>query len=99
MRVRIEVDLKKGVTDPEGDNVRKALNLLGFKGIRGVHSAKLFLVDVDSANAEEARTAAEEMCRRLLANPVVHDYTITVEGGGHPAGASKPAAKSARRGR
>ncbi len=78
-RVRIEVHLKKGVTDPEGDNVRKALNLLGFKGIRGVHSAKLFLVDTDAADPEDARKDAEEMCRRLLANPVVHDYRISVE--------------------
>ncbi len=79
MRVRIEVHLKKGVTDPEGDNVLKALNLLGFKGIRGVHSAKLFLVDLEAKNAEAARGSAEEMCRRLLANPVVHNYTIAVE--------------------
>lgn len=78
-RVRIEVHLKKGVTDPEGDNVRKALNLLGFKGIRAVHSAKLFLVDVDAKDADRARADAEEMCRRLLANPVVHDYSIHVE--------------------
>lgn len=92
-RVRIEVDLKKGVTDPEGDNVRKALNLLGFKGIRGVHSAKLFLVDVDVANAAEARAAAEDMCRRLLANPVVHDYAISVEGDGGAVASPKPASK------
>lgn len=79
MRVRIEVHLKKGVTDPEGDNVQKALNLLGFKGIRGVHSAKLFLIDLDAKGTDSARAAAEEMCRRLLANPVVHSYTIAVE--------------------
>ncbi len=97
-RVRIEVDLKKGVTDPEGDNVRKALNLLGFKGIRGVHSAKLFLVDVDVANAAEARAAAEDMCRRLLANPVVHDYAISVEGDGGSVGSPQPASKR-RKGR
>ncbi|HYM40500.1 MAG TPA: phosphoribosylformylglycinamidine synthase subunit PurS [Thermoplasmata archaeon] len=81
MRVRIEVHLKKGVTDPEGDNVLKALNLLGFKGIRGVHSAKLFLIDLDANDTPHARASAEEMCKRLLANPVVHGYTITVEGG------------------
>jgi phosphoribosylformylglycinamidine synthase len=81
-RVRIEVHLKKGVTDPEGENVQKALNLLGFKGIRGVHSAKLFLVDVGAKGADESRAAAEEMCRRLLANPVIHDYSIDVEDGG-----------------
>ncbi len=80
-RVQIEVHLKKGVTDPEGDNVRKALGLLGFKGVRGVHSAKLFLVDLDTDDAAVARSEAEEMCRRLLANPVVHDYTIRVDEG------------------
>ena len=90
-RVRIEVHLKKGVTDPEGDNVRKALNLLGFKGIRGVHSAKLFLVDVEPRDAAGARRDAEEMCRRLLANPVVHDYTIAVEG---PADKPRPARRA-----
>ncbi len=78
-RVRIEVHLKKGVTDPEGENVRKALNLLGFKGIRAVHSAKLFTVDLDAKDATSVRADAEEMCRRLLANPVVHDYAIRVD--------------------
>lgn len=80
MRVRIEVHLKKGVTDPEGDNVAKALGLLGFKGIQSVHSAKLFLIDVDTQDPSGARASAEEMCRRLLANPVIHDYTIVLEG-------------------
>lgn len=89
-RVRIEVHLKKGVTDPEGDNVRKALNLLGFKGIRGVHSAKLFTVDLEATDAADARSDAEEMCRRLLANPVVHDYTIHVEEAAAPSRAAKP---------
>ncbi len=91
-RVQIEVHLKKGVTDPEGDNVRKALGLLGFKGVRAVHSAKLFLVDVDAEDTAGARADAEEMCRRLLANPVVHDYTIRVEA----APAAPRPAKSAR---
>ncbi len=97
MRVRIEVHLKKGVTDPEGDNVLKALNLLGFKGLHGVHSAKLFLIDLDAKDAGAARGAAEEMCRRLLANPVVHNYTIAVEAETRTTNPSGPAAKPARR--
>ncbi len=92
-RVRIEVHLKKGVTDPEGDNVRKALGLLGFKGIRGVHSAKLFLVDVDAKDRAAAQADAEEMCRRLLANPVVHDYSIQVEEAPEAARPPKAASK------
>ena len=78
-RVRVEVHLKKGVTDPEGDNVAKALKLLGFSGVRGVHSAKLFAIDVDARDAQAARAQVEEMCHRLLANPVIHEYTIAVE--------------------
>lgn len=79
VRVRVEVHLKKGVTDPEGDNVQKALKLLGFEGVRGVHSAKLFLIDLAAKDARAAKGTIEEMCRKLLANPVIHDYTIAVE--------------------
>ncbi len=97
MRVRIEVDLKKGVTDPEGDNVLKALRLLGFQGIRSVQSAKLFLVEVDAKDAASARASAEDMCRRLLANPVVHNYSITLEETPPGPAASRAAKVGARR--
>jgi len=79
VRVKVEVLLKKGVTDPEGENVHKALKLLGFDRVRGVHSSKLFLIDVDVKDPRAARKEVEEMCRRLLANPVIHDYSIVVE--------------------
>ncbi len=78
VRVSVEVRLKKGVADPEGDNVRKALKLLGFKDVKGVHSSKRFLIDLAESDANAARKAVEEMCRRMLANPVIHDYEITV---------------------
>lgn len=77
-RVQVEIRLKKGVTDPEGDNVHKALKLLGFSGVRTVHSAKTFLIDLDAKDAKAAKREVEEMCRKLLANPVIHDYAITV---------------------
>lgn len=76
----MEVRLKAGVTDPEGDNVRKALKLLGFEGVRGVHSAKVFVIDLEARTASAARAQVEEMCGRLLANPVIHDFAIDVEG-------------------
>jgi phosphoribosylformylglycinamidine synthase len=79
VQVRVEVHLKKGVTDPEGDNVLKALKLLGFEGVRGVHSAKLYLIDLAGADRRAARKQVQEMCRRLLANPVIHDFVISVE--------------------
>ncbi len=79
VQVRVEIRLKKGVTDPEGDNVQKALSLLGFKGVQSVRSSKLFLIDLRTKDARAARKEVEEMCRRLLANPVIHDYAIAIE--------------------
>jgi phosphoribosylformylglycinamidine synthase subunit PurS len=53
--------------------------LLGFKDVRAVRSSKLFVIDLGSAQAAAARKQVEEMCRRLLANPVIHDYSISIE--------------------
>jgi len=78
IRVQVEIRLRKGVADPEGDNVTKALKLLGFSGVRGVHSAKRFLLDLDTNDAKAAKRDVEEMCRKLLANPVIHDYAISL---------------------
>ena len=78
MRARVEIHLKKGVTDPEGDNVLKALKLLGFSSVTAVRSIKVFEIDVLERTSAKARTAVEEMCRKLLANPVIHDYRIGV---------------------
>ena len=78
MKVQVQVRLKKGVADPEGDNTLKALNLLGFKGLSAVHSAKLFEIDLAEENREMAKEQVEEMCRRLLANPVIQDYRIDI---------------------
>ncbi|MFQ6107716.1 MAG: phosphoribosylformylglycinamidine synthase subunit PurS [Thermoplasmata archaeon] len=75
----VEIHLKKGVADPEGANTLKALSLLGFENVVDVKSAKLFEIDLNADNNEEARKTLEEMCSRLLANPVIHDYQIRFE--------------------
>lgn len=75
--IEIRIELKKGVADPEGKNTRKTLEALGFKGVTDVRTVKLFEVEID-APAEEAVAEGEEMCRRLLANPVIQSYRVTV---------------------
>lgn len=74
----IRVSLKKGVADPEGMNTRKALELLGFKDVVEVKSQKLFMISMDAADETDARRKAEEMVKRLLANPVIHNSDIRV---------------------
>ncbi len=75
--VDIWIELKAGVADPEGQNTKKALELLGFKGIKNVKAVKVFEVELDSPPAD-AKKQAEEMCRKLLANPVIQKYDIRV---------------------
>lgn len=78
-KAEVRIALKKGVADPEGKNTHKALELLGFQGIREVKSEKLFEIHLDAASEEVAKARAEDMCRRLLANPVIHEYAVRVE--------------------
>lgn len=75
--IEIRIELKRGVADPEGRNTRKTLEALGFEGISSVSTVKLFEVDIDLP-PERAVAEGEEMCRRLLANPVIQNYRVSV---------------------
>lgn len=75
--IDIRIELKKGVADPEGSNTKKTLESLGFTGLNAVKSIKVFEVDLDLP-AEEALEAGQEMCKKLLANPVVQSYKVSL---------------------
>ena len=75
----VTVGNKKGVEDPEGKNIAKTLHLLGFEGVSDVKSAKMYRIYIDASSADDARVKVEEMCRKLLANPVIHDYSIEIK--------------------
>jgi phosphoribosylformylglycinamidine synthase len=77
--VRVTVRLKKGVSDPEGNNTEKALHLLGFNQIRKVTTFRVFDMKIEGTNEKEIEKSAEQMCRRLLTNPIIHDYEINIE--------------------
>ena len=74
----VRVRLKKGVADPEGANTKKALELLGFTEIVGVDSSRCFSIRLDTDDESRASEQVERMCQNLLANPVIHDYEITM---------------------
>jgi phosphoribosylformylglycinamidine synthase len=72
---KIEVRLKSGYMDPEGETARKALLDLMYK-VRRVGTARIYEVDLQASSLEDARKKVDEMCRKLLANPVKDDYTF-----------------------
>jgi len=76
--VRIEVGHRPGILDPQGGVIERALPALGWANVSHVRVGKSIRLAVDAADEAAARTQVDEMCRRLLANPVIEDYTIDV---------------------
>jgi len=76
MKVRVLVRLKRSILDVQGAAVQRALAGLGFDDVRELRVGKLIEVDVDAASAEQARARVDEMCRRLLANTILEEFTV-----------------------
>lgn len=74
----VTVRLKRGVLDPEAETTKNALSRLGFE-LEDLRSADRFELDLDATDADAAADRATEMAERLLANPTIHDYDVTVE--------------------
>jgi len=74
----VTVRLKEGVLDPEAETTRHSLERLGFD-LDALRSANQFEIDLDADDDAEARERVTEMTERLLANPTLHDYDVTVE--------------------
>lgn len=81
MKARIHILLKNGVLDPQGKAIEGALHGLGFEDASNVRQGKLIELDLDAANEDEAKTKAEAMCQKLLANPVMEQYRIELVNG------------------
>ena len=77
--VRIDVTHLPGVLDPQGATVERALPALGYGNVRSVSIAKTIRLTIDSASEDAARAQVHEMCKRLLANPVIERYNVEVE--------------------
>ena len=78
MKARIHISLKTGVLDPQGQAIGNALKSLGFAGVGEVRQGKLIELDLADADPLAARAKVEDMCRQLLANPVIEDYAIEI---------------------
>jgi phosphoribosylformylglycinamidine synthase len=78
MKATVVVRLKREVLDPQGDAVRRALDKLGFEGVKGVRVGKIIEIELDEAQASAPglRERLEKMADEMLANPVIEDYEI-----------------------
>lgn len=78
---RVLVRPKAGILDPQGEAVRGSLDHLGF-AVRDARVGRVIDLELEAASPQEARAAVEEMCRRLLANPLIESYEIEIAGNG-----------------
>lgn len=79
MKISATVTLKKEVLDPQGKVINQTLKNMGYKNIVNVRQGKFFDIELDETNKDKAKAVAEEICKKLLTNVVIEDYTITLE--------------------
>jgi phosphoribosylformylglycinamidine synthase len=77
-KARVYVTLKKSVFDPQGKAIHDALQSMGYAQVADVRQGKFFDIDLGTVAGEDARQAAEEIARRVLANPVIESWTVEV---------------------
>ncbi len=76
MKAIVHVLLKPDVLDPQGKAIQRASAALGYDAVRSVRQGKVFEVELDAADETRARALLGELCQKLLANPVIEDFTI-----------------------
>jgi len=77
-RAKIEVSLKAGHSDPEGETVARLLRDLGY-AVEATNVSKVYTILLEAETPSEAKVKAEDMCKRLLANPTKDNYIIAIE--------------------
>ena len=75
---KVTIGLKKGISDPEGANTLKTLKLLGFTNVKEAKMVRTVDLIIDGKNKDEVKKSVEQMCTRLLTNPVIHTYKIDI---------------------
>lgn len=80
MRVTVEITRRPEIADPQGGAILRALHDLGHDGVASVRVDRVIRLDVEGADPDRVKAQAEDMCRQLLANPVLEDFTVEVQG-------------------
>jgi phosphoribosylformylglycinamidine synthase subunit PurS len=78
MKARVHVTLKNGVLDPQGKAIGHSLNRLGFPEVGDVRQGKYIELDLGETDQAQARARVDEMCKKLLANTVIENYSVEI---------------------
>ena len=79
MKISAIVTLKKDVLDPQGKVVSQTLKNMGYNNIINVRQGKYFDIELNETDKEKAKNIAEEICKKLLTNIVIEDYSINLK--------------------
>jgi phosphoribosylformylglycinamidine synthase len=79
-RARVIITLKKTIMDAQGQTVEKALHNLGYQGVQNLRMGKYMEMEVNGSPKERLAAQVDEMCRKLLANPIIEDFSVEIEG-------------------
>lgn len=74
-RAEVTIELKPGMLDPEGTTIKRALGHLGYH-TNELRTSKRYIIDLEEESSELAEKKVDEMCQKLIANPIIHNYTI-----------------------
>ncbi len=78
MKARVHITLKNGVLDPQGKAVEHALHGHGFKNVADVRQGKFIELTLAETDKDKAKSTIEDMCRKLLANTVIENFSVEV---------------------
>jgi len=78
VKAKVHITLKPGVLDPQGRAIQHALASLGFSGVDDVRQGKYIELDLGDTDQAKARARVDEMCKQLLANTVIENYSVEI---------------------
>jgi phosphoribosylformylglycinamidine synthase PurS subunit len=78
LKAKVHITLKPGVLDPQGRAIQHALASLGFSGVDDVRQGKYIELDLGETDQAQARARVDEMCKKLLANTVIENYSVEI---------------------
>ncbi len=81
LKAEVYITLKKTVADPQGWIIKHALESLGYKDLGDVRIGKLVVIKLNLKDKEKAKRQINQMCKKLLANPIIEDYHFKIKEG------------------